>query len=109
MSILWQIQLLLELELENNCTKNVQQEKRLPSLVEKYLIKSRFTVANIHLLAAREFSPAVIMQPLKMEVMTSEKGTELIVIDGFKFSFHTNLSNNIKRWTCIRHNCTYFF
>jgi len=42
-------------------------------------------------------------------VMLSEKGKKVYVIDGFKFSFHKLLKNDIERWRCIQRSCKSFF
>lgn len=37
--------------------------------------------------------------------IASERGKDLIVLDEFKFRFHKNLANNVKRWTCSKNTC----
>ena len=38
-----------------------------------------------------------------------ERGTEIIVIDGFKFSFHKKLAiNNVSWWKCVKRSCKAF-
>lgn len=43
------------------------------------------------------------------EVMISERNKSVFVIDGFKFRFHKNVSNNLQRWTCYKNNWESFF
>jgi len=42
-------------------------------------------------------------------IMFSEKGKRINVIDGFKFSFHKYLKNDIERWRCIKRTCKSFY
>jgi len=41
--------------------------------------------------------------------MFSEKGKRINVVDGFKFSFHKCLKNDIKRWRCVKRTCKSFY
>ena len=41
------------------------------------------------------------MEPVKVaKVIRSEKGKDLLVIEGFKFRFQKNLADNMERWCC---------
>jgi len=40
--------------------------------------------------------------------MTSEKGKQIIIEDGFKFRFHKMLQNDVQRWKCCLNMCKYF-
>jgi len=42
-------------------------------------------------------------------VMFSEKGKKIYIIEGYKFSFHKLLKNDIERWRCIHRSCKSFF
>ena len=41
--------------------------------------------------------------------MMSEKNRKIILLNGYKFSFHKNLAAGTKRWKCIQHNCKAYF
>ena len=38
--------------------------------------------------------------------MYSKRGTELPVVDGYKFRHHKDLANNVQRWMCTKKDCT---
>jgi len=42
-------------------------------------------------------------------IIFSEKGKRINVIDGLKFSFHKWLKNNIKQWLCVKKTCKSFY
>lgn len=44
----------------------------------------------------------------KMEVIVSEKGRNLFLIEGFKFCFHKTLANEVERWMCYKKTCKSF-
>jgi hypothetical protein len=46
---------------------------------------------------------------MENNVMFSEKGKKVYIIEGFKFSFHKVLKNDIERWRCIQRTCKSFF
>lgn len=43
-----------------------------------------------------------------MEVLDSEKGKTVIVINNYKFRFHKKLANNKERWACTKKTCKAF-
>lgn len=44
-----------------------------------------------------------------MELMTSELGKTIFIVDGHKFRFHKILKNDIQRWTCYLNYCKCYF
>ena len=43
-----------------------------------------------------------------MSDMLSERGRPLKVIDGFKYRWHKQLTNNVQRWACSVKKCKCF-
>ena len=41
--------------------------------------------------------------------MLSKRGTELRVMNGYKFRMHKYLANEVERWVCTRKTCKTFF
>jgi len=41
--------------------------------------------------------------------MLSEKNRKIIILNGFKFSFHKNLVGENQRWKCTQHGCKAVF
>jgi len=42
-------------------------------------------------------------------IMFSEKGKRINVIDGFKFLFYESLKNDIEWWRCLKRTCKSFY
>jgi hypothetical protein len=40
-----------------------------------------------------------------MSITLSEKGKTVLMVNGYKYGFHKNLANEIKRWTCNKKIC----
>uniref|UniRef100_A0A8D9A100 FLYWCH-type domain-containing protein n=1 Tax=Cacopsylla melanoneura TaxID=428564 RepID=A0A8D9A100_9HEMI len=44
----------------------------------------------------------------ELNKVLSERGKELIIINGYKFRFHKNLAHDMQRWKCTKSSCKSF-